>query len=337
MVISKNMKADDQSISIITVVYNTKDFFPDYIESIYTGSIKPKEVLLYDGGSSDGTVELIKKYQKSYPEIRLFEGDNIGFAAGNNLLAEKATGHFLFLLNPDTKIDHDTLAQILKNKDKESSILMPKRFLFDGSFLHHGMGLDIFGYPTDGTIFFVDGAAIFLKRELFADLGMFDADYFMYQEDIDLSWKAHLRGIKLVTVSDAIVYHYSGGATESGGMTNNISKYTTSISKRYLGERNTLLNILKNYSFFSLLLVLPLVLLFNLLEIILFSVTLNFKFVYCYLKAYVWIFSHLGRILEKRKIVQAKRTISDSVILKKMYLGSSKIRYFLKYGIPRIK
>lgn len=331
------MKANGQSISILTVTYNTKDFFEEYIESIYSGETKPGEVLVYDGGSSDGTVELIKKHQKRYPKLKLIEGENIGFAAGNNVLAAEATGHFLFLLNPDTKIDHKCLSSLLDHPEREKSLLMPKRYLFDGSFLHHGMGMDIFGYPADGDIFFADGAALFLPKKLFVDLGGFDGDYFMFQEDIDLSWRAHLYGINLVEAPKSIIYHYSGGATQSGGIKKDIRKYTTSTFKRYLGERNVLQNILKNYSILSLLIIFPLVLLFNLLEVILFTLTLNFKFVSSYLKAYVWIFSHFGIIMKKRKVVQAHRVVSDYDIIRKMSLFSSKIKYFFKFGIPKIK
>lgn len=331
------MKVDDQTVSIITVTYNTEEFFQEYIESIISGSENPKEVLLYDAGSTDGTVKLIREYQKRHHFIKLFEGKNIGFAAGNNLLAKKATGHFLFILNPDTKINIDCLSNLLKSPDREKSLLMPKRYLFDGSFLHHGMGLDIFGYPSDGEIFFADGAAIFLRRQLFTDLGMFDEDYFMYQEDIDLSWRAQLYGIKLSAVPQAIIYHHSGGSTGTGGIKKNINEYKTNVLKRYLGERNVLQNILKNYSYFSLIIILPLVIIFNLLEVILFVVTLNFKFVFCYFRAYGWVIAHLGIIYKKRRIVQAKRKVNDFTILKKMYLGSSKIKYFLQYGIPKIK
>ena len=335
------MKNNDQSVSIITVTYNTKEFFPEYIESIFSGSVKPKEVLLYDGGSKDGTVELINKYKKKYPEIKLFSGRNIGFAAGNNLLAKRATGHFLFILNPDTKIDQSCLISLLNNQKRETSLLMPRRYLFDGSFLHHGMGLDIFGYPSDGKIFFADGAAIFLTKKLFIDLGRFDPDYFMFQEDIDLSWRAHLNDVALVTAKEAVIYHYSGGATKSGGIKSNSNKYTTNTFKRYLGERNVLLNILKNYSTFSLIVILPLVLVFNLLEIIFFTFTLNFKLASCYIKAYAWIFSHFPAVLKKRKVVQTSRKVSDFHIIKKMSLFNSKLIYFLKYGfkygIPKIK
>ena len=214
---------------------------------------------------------------------------------------------------------------------------MPKRYLFDGTFLHHGMGLDVFGYPADGEIFFVDGAAIFLKTKTFINLGMFDPDYFMFQEDVDLSWRAHLRGVELVTAEDASLFHYSGGSTPSGGIKKEIKNYTTNTFKRYLGERNTLQNIIKNYSFPTLLIIIPSVILFSLLEIILFTVTLNFKFVGCYLKAYGWVIINIRKILKKRRIVQAKRKVNDFMILKKMYIGSSKVQYFKKYGIPKIR
>ena len=67
----KKIKSD-QSISIITVTYNAKNFIKDYVKSIFSGVAKPTEVLIYDSGSTDGTVERINKFQKLNPEIHLF-------------------------------------------------------------------------------------------------------------------------------------------------------------------------------------------------------------------------------------------------------------------------
>ncbi len=331
------MTKDNQTVSIITVTYNTKDFLKEYVESIFAGTIVPDEVLIYDGGSSDGTVEMARNYQQKHPEIKIVEGENVGFAAGNNIIAEQAKSKFLFFLNPDTKIDKNCLQELLNHPERERALLMPKRYLFDGTFLHHGMGLDVFGYPADGKIFFADGAAIFMRKELFIDLGMFDQDYFMYQEDIDLSWRARLLGIDLVTVPKSYLYHYSGGATQSGGIKKEVSKYTTNTFKRYLGERNVLQNLIKNYSFLMLALILPLVIVSNLLEILLFVLTFNFKFVSSYPKAYYWIITHLPTILQKRKAIQSKRKVSDRDIVANMSISSSKIKYFFKFGIPKIK
>lgn len=330
----KNNK--EKSISILTITLNNEIFMKDYFTSIFQGSRTPIEVLVYDAGSTDKTIETIKSYQKKYPGIRLIEAGNIGFAAGNNLLAEKAVGEFLFILNPDTRIDVDCLRYLVENPANHNSIVIPKQFLFSKKFLHHGVGMDIFGYPVNAKLFYADGAAIFLKAEVFKSLGMFDDDYFMFQEDIDLSWRAHLYGVKLVLEPKAFLFHYSGGSIKGGAKTEN-KKYVTNIFRRYYGERNIIINILKNYSLLMILIIMPIYLLINFFEILLFAATLNFKACGVYFRAYYWIITNCKKIYKKRQIVQKNRIVSDWQILKDIYIGSSKLKFLFQVGIPNIK
>lgn len=327
----------NQSISIITVFLNAEQFVQDYFDAVFQGTVLPKEVLIYDGGSTDQTTTIIKKNQKKYHQIKLFQGGNIGFAAGNNLLAEKAVGKYLFILNPDTKIKRKCLEFLANNPHKDTSILIPKQFLYDGTPIIHGVGMDMLGYPAlFKKPFFADGAAIFLTTEIFKDLGMFDPDYFVFQEDIDLSWRARLRGVTLILVPRAQLFHYSGG-TVSGGAKKEQKHYLTNTFRRYLGERNVLQNLLKNYSTPMLLIVLPINLIINIFEVIAFLITLQPQLAWCYFRAYAYIFKNFFKIMDKRKRVQGDRVISDWQILRDIYLGSSKFKLLLSVGLPKMK
>lgn len=322
------------TISIITVTLNIEQFADGYFKSIFAGSRLPDEVLIYDGGSKDKTIKIIKQYQKKYSVIKLIQGENVGFAEGNNILARQAKGEYLFIFNPDTKIDKNCLKCLIENEKRHISILVPKQLTFDGKLLSLGDGMDILGYPTRGN-FFAVGAAIFIKQLIFEKLGEFDPDYFVFQEDIDLSWRAHLYGVSLVFEPNAFYYHFSGGTVAGGAVKG--KKVITTAFRRYLGERNIYQNIIKNYSLFVLIFVLPVNFIINLFEIIVFTLTGRFELAFCYLRAWWWILSHLPTIIKKRRVVQRKRIISDWQILKKIYKGSAKFQLLIKVGLPVIK
>jgi len=322
-------------LSIITVVFNVEHFLADYFISI--GRSKNIEVLIYDAGSTDGSLEIISQFKRRKYPIRLFKGKNIGFAAANNFLAKKSTSDYLFILNPDTKLEKNCLKKLLGNNQKNSSILVPKQLFFNGKILSHGVATDIFGYPSPSRqkiYFYADGAAIFISKKLFVKLGMFDENYFMFQEDIDFSWRARLLGIPLVII-DASVYHYSGGSLKGGAIKG--GQYFTNTLRRYLGERNNISNLIKNYSLQNLLWILPLYLATNLFEILLFLFLLQSEVSRCYLRAYAWNIKNLPAILNKRRWVQARRLVGDKEIMKNMIWGSNKLRVFLRSGIPSFK
>jgi len=326
-------------ISIITVTHNSERFLPDYFDSIIRTDLFQSgkvEVLIYDAKSKDKTAEIITGYQKKYDAIKTTLGNNVGFAEGNNLLARQAQGYFLFILNPDTKIENITLESLIADEKKEHAILIPRQVSFDNEYMSNGLGMDVFGFPYDtGQVFYADGAAIFLKKDLFLKLGMFDSDYYMFYEDIDLSWKAHLMGIGLFQNSEAIVYHYSGGSIDGGAVKE--TAYKTNTFRRYLNEKNLLQNIIKNYSCSNLLWILPIVFFITLSEIIFFLLLIKPRVSICYIKAYWWNFANIKTILKKRKWIQERRVSSDKIIMKKMYWGSAKLKFLFQIGIPKFE
>lgn len=332
-----------KKISILTVTYNSEVFLKNYFESILNNSfIDEVEILIYDCGSTDKTIDEIKKISDNHSNIKLLYGENLGFSKANNKLAKVASGDFLFFLNPDTKLDKNCLQNLIEScYNNKNSILIPKQLDFNGNFLSNGVGVDIFGYSLftcdskNKKIFYADGASIFIPKKIFFELGEFDSDYFMFYEDIDLSWRAHLYNISLVTVSEALVYHFSGGSITGGAIKN--KKYTTNTFRRYLGEKNQLQNLLKNYSFPFLMIVLPINFLISLSEAILFLLLIKPNISWCYVRAYLWNICNLRKTLKKRSDIQKHRLVSDSIIIKKMYFGSAKLKILLKIGIPKFK
>jgi GT2 family glycosyltransferase len=333
----------DRSVSVLTVTLNAEEFVDGYFTSLFRGEVSPTEVLIYDGGSRDRTIELVNKYQREYPQVRLFKGENIGFAAANNLLASKAMGKFLFVLNPDTKLDRRCLVLLSNDERREQAIIAPRQVLFDGTLIGCGSPLDVVGYsgasivscPGSSNVFYADGASIFLPKAVFVGLGMFDPEYFMFHEDVDLCWRSHLQRVPVVTNCDAVVYHYGGG-TESGGVVKG-RDYATTHLRRYLGERNAIQSLLKNYSTITLMWIAPCAIIMNVTEAFMFLVLLKPKVAFGYVRCYGWILREAPRIWKKRREVQSRRMASDFEIMKRMYFGSFKLRVLAKVGIPRFK
>lgn len=337
-------------ISIITVSYNSLRFLDDYFASVERQDFRDLEIILVDNGSTDGSVELVNSLTRNKPIIKLIENKkNLGFAGGNNIGAKKATGKYLFFLNPDTRLEKDCLKNLWEKaeniKDKDFILIPRQKNYKTGGFLLDGVCVDIFGYPykifnTDKPkmtkpLFFCDGAALFLPKRTFTKLGMFDEKLFMFNEDIDLSWKAHLLDIPLINAPEAIVYHFSGGSMRGGIRRERI--YETTYFRRYMGERNAIRNILKNYSIFTLLWLLPIYSIINLVEMVVFLLARKPKVVFQYLRAWWWNIKNLGSTLSKRNFIQKARKISDLEILNKLYFGSGKLNAFLSIKVPEFE
>lgn len=336
-------------ISLVIVNYNTKTFLKNCLSSIEREvgvSILP-EIIVFDNNSSDGSQTFIRN---NYPKVKLIESkQNLGFGGANNRAAKVARGEYLFFLNPDTKLDKHCLSRLLafaKKLPNKDFILISKQMTYDDKhFLQLGLASDIFGFPNSAYdangsrqirhIFYADGAALFIPKRTFEKLGGFDEEMFMYQEDIDLSWKAHLMKIKLYPVSEAIVFHKAGAV--SGGGISRGNSYKTTFFRRYYAERNLLRNLLKNYSWWNLLWVLPLNFFINLGEFALFLLLLQPKVASIYLKAYWWNIANIKSTLKKRRWIQKKRKVPDKNILRRMNKAPSKLYLLKRVGVPIIK
>ena len=155
---------------------------------------------------------------------RLVEpGENLGFAAGCNRGAAEASGDVVVFLNPDTVIEAGALSALAHTlEDRSIGIAMPRLRLLDrpellnsGGTVVHVSGLawaGRYGEPADELRELEDvaapsGAALAIRRDLFRELGGFTEELFMYLEDTELGWRAHLHGLRVVIDPGADVYH----------------------------------------------------------------------------------------------------------------------------------
>lgn len=189
------------------------------------------EIILVDNNSTDGSIDFISKNFKN--NLRLIKLDkNYGFSRGNNIGSRYARGEYLVFLNPDTKVEHNWLDQMIMMMQSNPSvgIAQPKILFFDekhfdstGGFIDcygrvevRGTGeMDIGQYEKTNEIFYAKGAALFIKSNVWKKLHGFDPIFFNYFEETDLCWRAWDLGHKVVYNPLSIVYHAGGGVLDS--------------------------------------------------------------------------------------------------------------------------
>ena len=330
----------NEKVSIIIVSYNGLDFIKKCARSIKRQTYKNIEAIVVDNNSSDNTILYLKK---NYPEIGTEQNKkNLGFAKANNIGVKKAKGTFLFFLNNDTELFPNAVEELVRRYQPNSILSGFQISARDKkSPGHAGDGMDIFGYPCHDAnssktkIFYADGVAMFLKKSDFIRLEMFDEKLFMFQEDVDLSWRAQIFGYKIIPCAEAKLYHYYGGTAALDVSKSN--KYITSYFRRYLNEKNVIRNIIKNYGVPVLCIIVPILIIFHLFEMTAFILAGKFRAVICYLQAYWWNITQIKDTLKLRKKIQRKRVINDWDIMNKMYWQYTKLKLFFKMGLPEFK
>ena len=336
-------------VSIIILNYNGLDFLKKCIQTVKKQTYSNIEIIVTDNASTDGSIEWVKKesgklrMENKKMALKIVKHkNNLGYAGANNSAAKKASGEFLFFLNNDTELFPDCIEKIVSSF-KEKSIVTARQIpTLDKKFIgSSGAGADIFGYPyvdpdpTKTRVFYADGAMFFTKKKDFIDLGMFDEKLFIFQEDIDLSWRARLYGYSIISCWEAKLYHYGGGTVLGG--TKKGSRYASSYLRRYLNEKNIIRNILKNYSALMCIIILPLLLIIHVVEMISLLFLLQGRVINCYIKAYWWNIKNIRNTLQLRSHIQDKRTVSDSKIIKQMYWRYSKLASLKSVGVPDFK
>lgn len=245
------------------------------------------------------------------------------------------------MLNSDTIVDKNWLQEIVTVMESDSSIcaaqpklLYMKNTLFDSA----GGLIDRFGHPLvrglleydcgqyDQVIdvFFGKGAALVLRRNVLAKVGLLDDTFFLYNEEIDLCWRIVLNGNRVVFIPKSVVFHIGEGSS-SKSRTKNELYYRRST---YLMEKNNLRTLLKNYTLVSFLFVAPQYFGFLFFQIFFFLIRGRLAFVTAELRALAWNFVFFPSTWIEHLKVNRIRVIPDNIIKKRMYKGLVRISLF---------
>ena len=300
--------------SVIIVAYNSRAYLPDCLDSILRELHAGDEVIVVDNGSSDGTAAFLRA---QYPTVRLLEGENVGYAGGNNRGASVAQGKWLVFLNPDTRLQPGALAALLAPLANSSAIGLTTACIVHmrqpdivnacGNTIHYtgltycrGAGRPSAEYAEAGAVDAVSGAAFAVSRTVFAALGGFDEQFFMYVEDTDLSWRARLAGYRCWYVPRAVVEHdYQPSYTPS---------------KAFYLERNRYMMLLKNLQPATFVRLLPGL---SLSECVTWGFLLlkGPHYWLVKLRVYRWLWRQRSELRQVYRQVQALRQCSDQAIM----------------------
>lgn len=302
-------------VSVVVLNYNGGKYLEGCFRSLgQTLNYPPDrlQLIMVDNGSTDGSVEYMRDgfpYVKIIPNAR-----NLGFARGNNIgirHALRAGAEYIALLNNDARVDREWLRELIEVAMSSESIGIcgSKILTWDGKTIEYSgtvfhKATTAGGYtdePDDGRYnnikpaAYACGAALLLKSNMLRHVGLLDADYFAYHEDVDLSLRAWIEGYEVIYVPRSIAFHRRSGSSEG-------SRF-----RDYIGMRNALTTAIKCYQLETWARTYKAVLRTYLLSP---SVPLKRAFLYNLLI--------LPRTLIKRREVQRKRKITDQALFERV-------------------
>jgi GT2 family glycosyltransferase len=293
--------------SIVIVAYESGPALTRCLHSLEPEMDGGLEVIVVDNG--DGGPEIAEAQRMSFVRV-LRPGANLGFAGGCNFGARNATGTVLVFLNPDTVAAPGAIgALVARLEDPEVGITTARLRLLDRPELLNSAGNVLhvtglawagrYGEPAEQVtqeeeVPYPTGAAMAVRANLFWELGGFTEELFMYQEDLELAWRARLRGLRIVLVPQADVYHeYDFGRNPT---------------KHYLLERNRLVFVLSAYSGRLLILLGPVLVS---TELAMLGLALKDRWVRDKLAGWGWCVRRAGWLRQRRRKTQALRRVPD--------------------------
>jgi len=246
-------------ISIISVNFNQRQVTDDLLNSIIKyNTYSNIEIIVIDNGSD---INSIPYWDTKYPEFIFIRSEkNLGFAGGNNLGIHSATGDFLFLVNNDTIFTSNLIDSLLQTLIENSGVgvISPKLLYYDQPNLLQYVGYTEMNYYTarnscvgqfeidngqynsiTGKTAFAHGAAMMVRRSVINKVGLMAENFFLYYEELDWCARIKKAGFEIWINTNAVIYHKES-----------ISVGKKSALKEYFMNRNRILFIRRNASFF---------------------------------------------------------------------------------------
>ena len=244
-------------VSIIVLNYNGARWLARCLQSLREQTIFDRiEVIVADNLSSDGSDQLAQTIMAGWPRAKFIQhGQNLGYCEGNNRGAAPARGEFLLFLNNDAWLESACLEKLIAAVRKGGAAAAAPLILNydDDSFQSLGaFGFDVFGLASargqssdTREVLMPEGCAYLIERKLFTDLGEFDPEFFMFCDEMDLSWRVWLSGHRAIAVPAARLHHRGAAQVNPAGG-GHVVEFRTSDTKRFYSNRNSLLVLLKN-------------------------------------------------------------------------------------------
>ncbi len=213
-------------ISVVVLNYNGARYLREALESLSDMEYDSYEVIVVDNGSEDDSLQVAGDF-----DVQIIEtGKNLGFSRANNMGAAASRGDFILFVNNDMKFDRSLLSAMVNVIGSDDVIFAVDctQFDFEGIRYLHGARLLAPGSPIESFWPFVKeiqkydvtkpvetpwgcGSNLMVRRWMFDRLGGFDPTFFLDYEDLDLCWRAWLRGWRTVFIPHTNTYHVVGG------------------------------------------------------------------------------------------------------------------------------
>ena len=244
--------------AVVILNWNGRHMMEKFLPSVIANTTGDAEVIIADNGSTDDSIEFLHSH---YPSLRIIQLDqNYGFAEGYNRALAQVEADYFVLLNDDVEVTphwiEPVIAQMQQNT--QTAICQPKLLMYDrrDTFEYAGAAggfIDSYGYPfcrgrlfdvveqdhgqydDPREIFWASGAAMFVRADVWHQLGGLDGDFFAHMEEIDFCWRAKNKGYRVEYCPQSVVYHVGGGTLPKSNP-----------RKTYLNFRNNLSMLYKN-------------------------------------------------------------------------------------------
>ena len=255
---------------------------------------------------------------------------NLGFSGGNNKILRKLKDKYVVLLNNDTEVTPNWLSPLIKILENNSkiAIVQPKiLWLTNKKYFDYagacGGFIDIFGYPftrgrifdtkerdrgqydTITDIFWASGAAMAIRRSIFDKVGYLDERFFNYMEEIDLCFRIHRTGFRVVCNPKSVIYH-KGAASSAGNQ----------MKKRYWEHKNSLLLLAKNYPISKLIYILPIRIFLEYVSLVYYLFNMQFSYALSVVLSQISLLRITPSIIFKNNISD-KQIVNRDLILNK--------------------
>jgi GT2 family glycosyltransferase len=268
---------------VIVVNYNVEHFLDQCLHSVKRASESCSiETIIVDNSSVDGSLEMLAS---KYPEYKVIANkDNVGFSKANNQAIKIAQGEYVLLLNPDTVVAEDTFSKVVEFMDTHPEAGGLGVHMVDGKgrFLPESKR----GLPTPAVAFYkifglskvfpkskrfgqyhlghlpenetneidiLSGAFMLMRKSALDKVGLLDEDYFMYGEDIDLSYRIQKGGYKNYYFADTSIIHYKGESTKKSSVNYVLIFYKAMVifaKKHFSGKNAKLFSSLINFAIY---------------------------------------------------------------------------------------
>ncbi len=238
-------------VTVIIPNYNGRNYIHECLDSLRLQNFKDFKTIVVDNASTDGSAEVI---EEDYEEVTLIRNDkNYGFSQAVNVGIKAADTEFVILLNNDAMCEYDFIQELVKGIRQSDKIFScgarmiqyhnHKKLDNTGDFYtifgwayQRGLDESVKKYKRAGRIFSSCAGAAIYRRELFEEVGYFDEQHFAYLEDVDIGFRANIKGYKNYYIPKAVVYHI--GSASSGKRYNEFKVRLAARNSVYLYYKN---------------------------------------------------------------------------------------------------